>query len=569
MAYGNIQGYEPTAVPGAYQFVGKDGQKWTLTGPPAEDLKAKLDASATLQPQMAGKDVWYDDPADPAQRPNETAADFTTRAQTLKAQSVPAAPAAPKPAAPAQAAAPPRGPAASPGGPAGFKQVGPGIYQGPDGRYYEYRAGSAGSKGGLVLRSETRQGVQELDPEFMAKLDANQAERESLLAEQQAAQLAQAEELRKHKEELAAIAANEQAEAVRKQQQIDQEVKDLQGRYDTAERDVANARVNPQGESNFFDTLAMAIGAAYSVLNKQPDTVNAIVQRRIDRQIAAQEHEINIKRETKNDLSRMLEATKGNRELARQALATAYTKKAAATFEARAQSTSNQELKASMGMAALQSQEQHMLRKKALGDAARGEVTQSYVNTPAVAASSGGLAPVKDQLGVRGKIVDQKLKEKELAEPAKGGGEAKPLDATTTDALTASVNAYQLGKKVEAQLPKDATFDPGGVTRYVPFVGADKDAADALNIDTAELASAIQTDKKMGSSDDDANRAEGFAAGTGSVDQRRRQAQGAQANAVRNLTIRLNALPPAQRDQAFKSLPPDVQAAIVNAQPKK
>lgn len=51
MAYGNILGYQPTAQPGAYSFQTADGGSRILTGPPAEDLKAKLDASAGLAGQ--------------------------------------------------------------------------------------------------------------------------------------------------------------------------------------------------------------------------------------------------------------------------------------------------------------------------------------------------------------------------------------------------------------------------------------------------------------------------------------------------------------------------------------
>jgi hypothetical protein len=53
MAYGNLVSYEETPIPGAYSFVDRSGNKTMLTGGPAEDLKKRLDASASLMPELA------------------------------------------------------------------------------------------------------------------------------------------------------------------------------------------------------------------------------------------------------------------------------------------------------------------------------------------------------------------------------------------------------------------------------------------------------------------------------------------------------------------------------------
>ncbi len=551
MAYGNLIGYEPAGAEGAYRFIDKNGGGQTFFGDAAASLKAKLDAANAMGPQpTAGLAERLAAQNAEAGRQANSLADFaapTPGAEPAKAPA--AAPAAP----------------AAPSGPPGMTALGGGLFEGPDGTIYENTPATAGSKGGLQLRAETRQGVQPVNEDYIAALTKNEETRRKAAADLHKVQLQRADEEAQQKSELATIAANQEAEAAQREQEIGKQLTDFQSRYEKAEKEVANTKIDPKGGSNWLDVVAAGLGSVGSFLTKQPNVALEIVQRKIERHIAKQETELNIKREAKNDLAKMLEATGGKRDIARQALTAAYMKKAQATFEARAAGTASQELKATYAMAGAQASDAHLARIEALRNAALGDITQSYVNTPARAASAGGLRPVNDQLGTRGKILDTKKKEKELAEPAKGeGGEAKSLESTEVADLTANVRAYQLGNKVQGQLPEDSFFDPGGVTRYIPIpgVGADKDEAHALNADTAQLASAIQVSKKMGASDDDASRAEGFAKGTGSTQNRNRQAQVAKDEAINNISIKLKSMSPAQRDLAWKSLPPDVQAAV-------
>jgi len=460
LAYGNVTSYEPVAVAGtsaadAYKFTDKSGASWTLMGKPALDLKARLDAANALQPQpVAGPGTGVVDPARLSKLMNEQAA--TTQAQA-KLDTGMAGPAlATKPSEVRQGTTE----GYTPGAPPRYVQFAQGkggsileLREGADpnnpqpGDIRVYQPGSAGSKGGLTLRGETRQGVQPVDPAFLEAQDDLQIDRRMELQNQQDAQLAQAEQLRQHKEEMAVIAANEQAEAARRQQEIEKRVVDLQGRYDKAEKEVATTKIDPNGGSNFLEAVFVGLGTVGSIINKTPNYALEIAQRRIDRHIAAQERALDVKRDTKNDLSRMLEVTKGNRDLARQALVTAYTKKAAATFEARAANTANQELKATMGLAALNMQDAYLVRRKAWEDAGRGEVTQSFVNTPAQAPTQGGyrLATLEEQQGSKGALAPQS-KPKTDAEVA-GSADKQKRRAAIRASIVALKNFASVSEK--------------------------------------------------------------------------------------------------------------------------
>ncbi len=184
MAYGNVLGYTPAAQPGAYLFQQKNGPPQMLYGAPAEDLKAKLDASAGLAGQQvagpgggaSGSEAQDADRAAMAHTLGGAASAignfFTTpRGKFIGAGAPPAAappaPAAPPAAPPTPAAAAPA-PIAPPGPPVGAtaegvppalarpeEQAAPqahpleagdlntGIIIGPDGRAYAPNPGVA------------------------------------------------------------------------------------------------------------------------------------------------------------------------------------------------------------------------------------------------------------------------------------------------------------------------------------------------------------------------------------------------------------------------------------------
>jgi hypothetical protein len=178
MAYGNLTGYEPAAQPGAYNFQTGDGKKLLMFGPEAEALKARLDASASVAPQKTAGlgnyvgqslvDAAGGGPAAPPQSVADVGPNMSM-APTEPAMS----PNVPAPA-PEQngwggsdtgvnetGTPQPEMPTTGPdGGPlAGFKSRGLGIFEGPDGRLYEYNAPRAGSKGGWRDTSKSVSGA--------------------------------------------------------------------------------------------------------------------------------------------------------------------------------------------------------------------------------------------------------------------------------------------------------------------------------------------------------------------------------------------------------------------------
>jgi len=468
MAYGNVTGYEPTQIPGAYQFVDKTGNKWMLSGGPAEDLKARLDASASLMPELAANDqgkpkAKLDAGGGLAQRlaAQNQAAGRAAEAQNLaplpQEANLDARAAAQAPAQPGAAAAVQQAPAQG-----GVRSLGGGLYE-KDGLVGRFHGPSAGSPGGLELRGETRQGVQPLDPAFLAEQDQFHAVQANALQEKQAAEKEQFANELAHKQEMEKMAVNAAAEEENRKREIDSKVADLQSRYDKAEKEVANAKIDPNGGVSFLDSVWVGLGTAAQILTKQPNMATELVQRKIDRHIAAQEHAINIKRETKNDLARMLEANEGNRDTARLALTAAYMKKAQSTFEARAAATGNKDLKATHLMQAAQFGDAYSKYRQALTAKQYGEVTQTYTNRPAQAASAGGFVPEPDQLATRGKMLDVKKKEMELAAGPDGGKPAagNADKAKRLSAINASLLALEEFKETSAKAGKVYTTKYG------------------------------------------------------------------------------------------------------------
>lgn len=452
MAYGNVVGYEETPIPGAYSFADKTGQKWTLSGAPAEDLKRRLDESAALMPQptaeltaaqrVAAMNTQAGAEASRLDAPPADLAAQEARLDARAAQQTP--PQAPgQPAAAARGAAPQYVQTASgPGGTIIETRVGADLSNPQPGDIRVTTPARAGSKGGLDLRSETRQGVQELDPEFMASLDENRAAQAKALEARQAAEVEQAEQNAEHASELRRIAINQEREAQAQEVEVSKQVGELQKKYDAAEKAVASSKIDTS--ATWMESLAVGLGTVAALHNKTGNDALNIVQRQINRRIAAQEHEINIKRETKNDFARMLEVTKGDRRLARAALDAAYTKKAAAVFEARSATAGDKLLKATHQQQALQFAEANMLKKRAMENEARGQITQSYVNRPAVAASAGGarLPTVAELASLQG--IGLKGEEKDGKGAGGEAGAAATQRAQGVDAAERALDRFEV-----------------------------------------------------------------------------------------------------------------------------
>ena len=174
MAFGNVTGYVPTDKPGVYDFEHADGKRLRLFGAPAEELKARIDASAALAPQPV---------AGPGGAPGVTGNDLVVPEGGFGGfggqlpGGAQAAPAPPAPEAPPPEAirAPDEAPQGRSQEPAPFVQK----FRNKDGSIVEvqegtgqtrvYRPGSRGSKGGVqeTTSSLTQQGGFDPSQEYL------------------------------------------------------------------------------------------------------------------------------------------------------------------------------------------------------------------------------------------------------------------------------------------------------------------------------------------------------------------------------------------------------------------
>ena len=523
--YGNITGYEPTETPGAYRFMDKSGSPWLLSGPSAEDLKAKLDATAGLQQQVAGPGTGVMTPAELAKWQQGAAAQGQANLETppdLAAKEAALAARAAKQAPPAGQPAPAQPPAAS-GDQGRYRPVGGGLVQdAATGEVGRFRGPSAGSKGGLELRGETRAGVQPLDPEALNATEETGDNMIEALKARQAAELEQATLGADHQKAMEKLALDQAAEAQHRDAEISRQVGEFEQKYDKAAKDVSSTKIDPKGGSSWLDVLAVGLGSIGATLTKSPNYALEIVQRKIDRNVAAQESALNVKRETKNDLAKMLEVTKGDRKLARAALDAAYTRKAQAVFESRAATTGDKVLKAQHTQQAIQLREANLLKEQALKDAAKGQVTQSYVNRPAVAPSAGGFVAEKDQVGVQSRLVDLEKKKQELAAGPKDeskGGETSAAAVQRAQGVEAAERALDrlevasgkagtvvttgaLGSKESQELGSQAQFLAPILGRAFEGNAPNESTMDAINdgltsSDKAKRAQAIKAARSL------------------------------------------------------------------------
>ncbi len=375
MAYGNILGYEPAPQPGAYNFKQANGQSVLLSGPPAESLKAKLDASSGLAGQRtagpgggAPADMVDQPPspeplmsvappqvdqAPPAMSAAPAASAMPNEGQLATPNTPPPLAAgpqfrvtptgAPAEGVPGAIAAPPPGQQSSP---YVVNGVNTGIVQGPDGRLYKHMAGSApvtqaqlAAKAATGIAtphsaSDTVAGGFDPSKEYLderqrladekgaiidktAEVEHANATREQMLADQQAKNAAN-------------LQAEEQgrADAIAQRLQKDEQTKDR------LMQDYGNAKVDPKrlfsgpgsGGRSILAVLAAGLGAAgqgmFAVANRpgQPNQGMQAVNMAIDRDISAQENEIKIKGQMADNALAQFQRTGLSAEQSRAAL---------------------------------------------------------------------------------------------------------------------------------------------------------------------------------------------------------------------------------------------------------
>lgn len=357
MAYGNVLGYTPTAQPGAYKFQQANGQSILLSGPPAENLKARLDASSSLSgQQVAGPGGGESGVPANSVMAGSGALNVPEPAPPETAQAGPAISAAPpETPAPAMSMAPPVAPApvevaahgptvenattasgerpavAMPQVPTAHPVfeagINTGLIQLPDGTLAKRAPGVAAitqkslldkAASGVALphsATESTTGGFTLDQDYLerrhdlaidkrividktADVEAENAVREKQLADQQFQQAA-------------AIKAEETARTAQITAQVQ---RDLETK-DRLQKEYGNAKVDPrrifsgQGGTarGVLAAISAGLGAAGAGLQAmgghpgQPNLAYQAVTSAIDRDITAQEGEIKIKGEMANN----------------------------------------------------------------------------------------------------------------------------------------------------------------------------------------------------------------------------------------------------------------------------
>jgi len=454
-SYGQFTSYQPLPVPGAYQFQTIGGKPITLTGAPAEGLKARLDALNAARPQ-------------PVAGPGSGEPLMSVAPEEANMSVAPApAPVAPPPPPPpvAAPAAPVEGPTqqaanreapqrqADPtlrqingklyewthtqGGKAQYTRVledASGVRQYDARDVFEERPATRGSKGGIMERSRTVQGGYPIDPE----LETARAENYQKLQEAEALGAQAASEdaaatrgffQQRQQEEAAQV-----AEEVQRQKEIETRVANLRSKYDTMQAAYQNSKVDQnrilKGEKGVIMGLAAGLGAFGAALARTPNYALETINRMQDADIRQQEAERSIKGEGANNTLRDLEKELGSLDLAKTALRGLKTNAAKLQFEAIAANTADARIKANAQKVAALLEKQELDRKEQLNRDALGLVTRSFVNVPGSPGSPGGITRPERKEGPG------------LAEAPKADPNAKKTEAEVkVDAAIASLDS--------------------------------------------------------------------------------------------------------------------------------
>jgi hypothetical protein len=421
--YGQFTGYEPGPAPGTFSFQTQGGQPFVFGGPQAEELKARLDATASMQPKLAQMSTG----------PAESMPDANGGMSAMPPQA---------PAAQAPEAAAPAAPAAPANPLAGFNPShmtasGDTVFVHPEtGEVRVNRRARAGSKGGLVERSRTVQGGYKPDEEYLAGTEANfqrQAEAQ-MVGEEAANEQASMERayLEKQQQNLAEQAAEQQAQ----HDQIKSRVGELQLKYDAAEKAYSSSTVDPMaGRNPNIDSMVSGLGVVGALLNKSPNYTQQILDQEIQKNIRRQEAELQIKGDSRDNLLGRLKNELGSLDLAKSALYGMQVQQAKNEFSKIAATTGDKARQAVALQNAAKLDQQYLDFRNDYMQRAEGVVTRSIVNAPGSAGSRGGvglatqaeLAGAREIQGKEAGITSTNTNTaKTMAELEKGDGGGKP-----------------------------------------------------------------------------------------------------------------------------------------------
>ena len=450
MAYGQFIGYEPhPAIPGAYNFQTANGQALTFGGPEAETLKSRLDAYGAAH-TVAGPGGGDTEPAAMA----------------------PAAPPTPQPRVPA------------PMQPVMVNGINTGYVQDQTGRLYEQQAGTAGiSQEQLQKRagqgvatpnseSETVRGAKPINEEYLAERDKlNQAEHAGM--EQEASADAQAYQAGQQAQHQNLALQTGMMDAQQQQvQAIQQQVAQAQATRDQALAEYSSSKVDP---SRIFSggvgvlksigaALAAGAGAWGATIGHTRNFAQEIIDSAVNRDIAAQEAEIRIKKDTADNALSDLMRRGMSLDQAKNTLMTIQNQWMQRNMADAATKSGDERIAGQWQQQVAERDKQNLDYEQAYRDKAAGEATKTVASKVMYpqAGSAGGLVPVAapKALGIAGTTANT---EGTIAGTAKTTGEAVAAERKAK-AATAPKPNIEANSDLQGLTALDAlkAKDPGG-----------------------------------------------------------------------------------------------------------
>jgi hypothetical protein len=444
--------------------------------------------------------------------------------------------------------------------PATGKEVAGPAYQTPQGTMIYTGPGTKGSPGGI-----TKLGKQTLSEREEADAAAAEMEKRQRFGEMQGAALAteQAAKEKAFADKQAAEAITQRQNAEREAAEADNYVLDLQARADKAMADHAASRMpEDSAAESFFQGLGASLGAFGASLGKTPNFAAEYINQLKQNKIRKWEAEVNIKGANANNLLARLKDATGDMKLAKAAASTALDRQAAAEAEqmrlgTKTESIANtwatlQNAAAANGIKSKQKQDE---------DARLAFMKEKMYNAPAVAGRAGGFVPatqatVENAQGMSVQLA--KLKAEEAAAKAGGGS---PVATERTDKISSMVSSIEAAGAVKGEIKAmgnadDPLDDP---TEGVADRSLYAQEVERLNQATITMAKGMQ----KGQSDADAADAVRRSTGGGSGRDRFQAASAAEVEIARKLRNELSTLPPEQRKQFLRDMPPGVRSKVL------
>lgn len=288
--YGKFESYEPATdvASDAFRFQLENGNPILLAGQPALDLKSRLDAYDQAQPKLA------EAPAQPQPGVTPVKSDATTT-ETIKVN------------APGRTQAIVDQATQPQDRPVVLNEVNTGVMLDEQGRPYVVEGPTAATPGGVVptAQSESVTGGFERDADYQEALSAARINEQLAVKRQRDAELVADAEGRKVAQEQFAAAAGQMDEQQKIIAGIQAQVQQAQAVRDMALADYTSSEVEPnrifQGGARpllgILAAVAAGAGAYGAAINKTENFAMKAIDQAINRDIAAQEAQIRIKKD--------------------------------------------------------------------------------------------------------------------------------------------------------------------------------------------------------------------------------------------------------------------------------